>query len=336
MKIRKPVNPPIFSQTRKWVGHPDQVALTRRAWLSLLAALPVVLGRRASAADRVPVIWDTDIGTDIDDALCLAYLCRQPACDLVGVTVTCGRVEERARLVKMLLEFLGRPNVPVHAGSSRNLNGRPDHIPVPQAEVLTRRPIAWQPAPDTAVDFLAATLAARPDEITLLATGPLTNLARLIQRKPTAFDLCRAVVLMNGYFGAAPIAEYNAAVDAEATRVVYQKLRRARVAGMDFTRHLTVPAAEIERRLRQAGLDPVAEMVAIFARANPVVTLHDPSAAMAIFEPDLIEWRPAARVISRAGFTFARPTPGAGIRIAHRTDKKRFIDRYFSVLNISN
>ena len=306
--------------------------MLRRAWLQAMIVAPALLARRAGAAETVPVIWDTDIGTDIDDALCLAYLCRQPRCNLLGVTVTCSRVEERARLVKMLLDFFGRPGTPVHPGSGLKLNGRPDHIPVPQAEVLTRRPVDWRPEPDTAVEFLARSLAQRPGEITLLATGPLTNIARLIQREPRAFDLCRAVVLMNGFFGALPLAEYNAAVDAEATRLVYSRLKRARVAGIDFTRRLTVSAAEMERRLRAAGLDPVAEMVAVFARGNPVVTLHDPSAAMSIFEPDLIEWRTAARVVSRAGITRASFAPGGGISIAATTDKDRFYDRYFAVI----
>jgi purine nucleosidase len=67
---------------------------------------------------KVPVILDTDIGSDIDDAVCLAYLLRQPKCELLGVTTVSGKVLERAALADAVCRAAGRRDIPIHAGCS--------------------------------------------------------------------------------------------------------------------------------------------------------------------------------------------------------------------------
>jgi purine nucleosidase len=201
--------------------------------LLFLTALPAVVPQSARAGDQVRVVWDTDIGTDIDDALCLAYLCREKRCELTGITTTSSQPEQRARLAKALVESMGRPETPVHPGGDRKINGGRNNIKVPQAAALAQWQCTWKPEPESAIPFLIQTIKADPGKITLLATGPLTNIARLLEEMPDAFDYFQAIYLMNGYFGPAPFPEYNAAVDAPATARVYAALKNARVVGID-------------------------------------------------------------------------------------------------------
>ena len=67
--------------------------------------------------ERIKVILDTDIGTDIDDALALAYLLNQPRCELVGITTLTGQAEIRAQMVSAMLHAAGRTDIPIHIGA---------------------------------------------------------------------------------------------------------------------------------------------------------------------------------------------------------------------------
>ena len=68
--------------------------------------------------DRIPVLFDTDIGTNVDDALALAYLLKQPRCNLLGVTTVSGPVERRAACAAAVCRAAGRADVPIRCGAS--------------------------------------------------------------------------------------------------------------------------------------------------------------------------------------------------------------------------
>ena len=117
---------------------------------------------------------DTDIGTDIDDAWAMAYVVKSPSMDLVGVTIADGDTSQRARLACKLLARLGRTDVPVAVGR------RTPAVPADRIDYQ----FAWAedftattPIATPAVDFLAQTIRRHPNEITLVAVGPLQNLS---------------------------------------------------------------------------------------------------------------------------------------------------------------
>src|SRR5439155_18276962 len=89
---------------------------------------------------RVPLVLDTDIGSDIDDAVALAYLLRQPRCELLGVTTVTGNVAQRAALCDVICRAAGRDDVPIHAGASDVLLFGPGQPKVPQYEAVAGRP----------------------------------------------------------------------------------------------------------------------------------------------------------------------------------------------------
>src|SRR3990172_8925537 len=107
------------------------------------------------APERNPVLLDTDIGSDIDDAVCLAYLLRQQRCELLGVTTVSGDTRARAALASAVCHAAGRPEVPVHAGVAEGLLLGTIQPHVPQAAVLPRFPpqAPGRVAPNTAGGF---------------------------------------------------------------------------------------------------------------------------------------------------------------------------------------
>src|ERR1700709_1866096 len=84
---------------------------------------------------RTAVLLDTDIGSDIDDAVALAYLLRQPRCDLVGITTVTGDVAKRAALAQITCEAAGGTDVPIHCGASTPLLWGPGQPEVPHYEM---------------------------------------------------------------------------------------------------------------------------------------------------------------------------------------------------------
>ncbi len=124
------------------------------------------------------ILLDTDIGTDIDDAVCLAYLLSHPDCELVGITTVTGEAVKRASLASVLCQAADK-HIPIYPGAEHPMRGEQRQLIAQQAAALPR----WSHETDfpmnQAEDFLANTIRSHPNEVTLLTIGPLTNSARL-------------------------------------------------------------------------------------------------------------------------------------------------------------
>ena len=147
------------------------------------------------------IIIDTDPG--VDDAIAILMALAGPGLEVLGLTAVGGNVSlaRATRNSLALLEYAGRTNVSVFRGAARPLRGRfPYSHHFHGASGLTRR--LPQPrtaaAQEKAVDFLAGQLQRYPGQVTLVALGPLTNLARLRQREPAALSNLEALVVMGG------------------------------------------------------------------------------------------------------------------------------------------
>jgi inosine-uridine nucleoside N-ribohydrolase len=192
--------------------------------LTLGAAVTTLLFPPAGAAlavarPPVPVIIDTDVGDDIDDAFAIALAVSDPQLEVLGVTTAWGDTRARTLLVRRLLAAMGRADVAVAQGPAT-----PDSTPFTQrrwAEGASDQ----SPAPD-AIAFIAAQAAGRPGQITLVALAPLSNVQAVLARHPAAFRMLKQVVLMGGSIrigyprpgtrARPPSAEYNVASAPEA------------------------------------------------------------------------------------------------------------------------
>jgi len=187
----------------------------------LLCAAVLILGRvepmgAAPAIQRpLPVIIDTDIGDDIDDAFAVTIALADPRLEVLGITTAWGDTRTRTLLARRLVATVGRQDVVVAQGPTT-----PNTVPFTQRKWAVGA-ADTTPAPD-AIEFIREQARTRPGEITLIALAPLTNIEALQRRDPDALHKLKQVVLMGGsiYAGynqggaipdARPSAEYNVA-----------------------------------------------------------------------------------------------------------------------------
>ena len=292
----------------------------------------------------VPVLLDTDIGSDIDDALCLAYLLRQPRCKLVGITTVTGQAQRRAMLADALCRIAGREDIPIHSGAETPLLVTQQQEYAPQADTLAQFPHRKDFPPNTAVEFMRQTIRRRPGEITLLAIGPLTNVALLFAVDPEIPRLLKGLVLMCGRFNlTVPYPsprEWNAMCDPHATAIVYRTPVSSHISiGLDVTTCCRMEAAECRIRLRGGPLDVVSAMAEVwFGQGIGHITFHDPLAGAVIFAPELCSWEDGlveVELLSRQvpGMTHWTPSdPPAPHRIAATVDEERFFRHFFEIV----
>lgn len=170
----------------------------------------------------VPIILDTDIGSDIDDTWALAMMLKSPELDLRLITTNTGDTDYRARLTAKLLEIAGRTDIPISPGVPR------PEAPSSQAPWVEGYALSDYPGPvhEDAVEALVDTIMGSPEPITLVCIGPLPNIQAALQREPRITERARFVgmhgSLRRGYDGSnTPVAEYNVALDPDACQAVF-------------------------------------------------------------------------------------------------------------------
>jgi purine nucleosidase len=276
---------------------------------SLSLWLVLLLTAISAAAERQKVILDTDIGDDIDDAYALTLALHSPEFEILGVTTAWGDTALRARLAARLLMTDGANKISV-------LPGVPTHS---KSNFSQRAWAAAGPAParGSAVDFLLAQARRYPHQITLIAIGPLTNVAAAIDRDPSGFRLFNRVVLMGGSIHCGygnpravppppPQPEYNIAMDPAA-------LRKLLASGVPI---FIMPLDSTQWKLDDSKLAQVA------ARSTPatdallvlttewqlathqhVPTLFDAMAVTYALRPDICPTTPLRLQVEDNGFT---------------------------------
>ena len=220
-----------------------------------VAVLMLLSPSSIRAADKVPILLDTDIGDDIDDAFALALAVASPEIDLVGVTTVAAGAEDRAWMVCRFLTAVGRREVPVAWGRDPQPAGNIER------QIQYRRHPAVifnrtaKPIKESAVEFLYAKLKEQPGKLTIVAIGPLTNIARLLKEHPDCKPWIKRLVIMGGsvrvgYDGKKPEAEWNIKSDIPAAQAVFTSGVPLVVAPLDATATLQLRGAAASQILR--------------------------------------------------------------------------------------
>ncbi len=287
------------------------------------------------------VLLDTDIGSDIDDAVALAYLLAHKECELLGITTVTGESDKRAQLADVLCRVAGR-KIPIFPGSEHPLLVTQKQAQAPQAAALDRWPHETVFPPGQAVQFLQATIRANPGEIVLVTIGPLTNVALLFSMDPGIPPLLKGMVSMCGLFsnrvsGRGPV-EWNAMLDPHAAAIVYKRRTAAhRTVGLDVTTQLSLGMDEVRDGFQAPLLKPVLDFAEVWARHRDSIVFHDPLAAAIVFDQTLCRFVRGTVDVELESRRFAGAThwdvdPAAGRHeVAVSVDRDRFFDRFFSV-----
>jgi inosine-uridine nucleoside N-ribohydrolase len=248
-----------------------------------------------------PIVIDCDPGHD--DAIALLLALASPELELLGVTTTYGNqtVEKTTANALRVLELAGRTDVPVARGAAEPLS-RPlavaAHVHGDSGlDGPTLPPPSVEPTASTAVDWLAETIARAETSVTLVPTGPLTNIARYLEEHGTAgID---GIVLMGGSIAEGnmtPAAEFNIWADPEAAQLVFDAALEVTMIGLDVT-HKAVTGPGVQRRLREAGSIGVfvAELIDFFTVYHrhtygwEGAPIHDAVAVAHLLRPGLVE-----------------------------------------------
>lgn len=272
----------------------------------------------SSPPPRRRLILDCDPGQDDAVCLLLAFAARD-VFDILGVTVVAGNVglELAAKNARRIIDLAGADEIPVYAGCARPL-ARPlvtaHHVHGPSGLdgmdlFEPRSPLQ----PRHAVDYMIETLmTAAPASVTLVPTGPLTNVAMALVKEPRVADRIEAIVMMGGAMreggNITPSAEFNIFVDPHAAEIVLNCGRPVTMIGLDATHQVLCSKRRIEK-IRNIG-GPIAEavygMLAFFNRYDSAkygvdgAPLHDPCTIAFLLAPALFAAKPCHVAVETA------------------------------------
>lgn len=250
-----------------------------------------------------PVIIDCDPG--IDDAVAILLALASPELDVRAITAVAGNVplSRTAPNALRVLDLVGRADLPVAAGADRPLV----HVPrMDSAETHGETGLDGSGLPEPsrnvvaehAVDLIARLALAEPGAITLVAVGPLTNVALLAALRPDAFRALRRIVVMGGASNGgnmSPYAEFNVWFDPESAERVLQAGHDVTLVGLDVTRQARLHADDLDALARLPVIGPaVAGMLRFYMRKHvawydeEVVFQHDSLAVATLIDPAVV------------------------------------------------
>ncbi len=300
-------------------------------FLTSIILLGMSLNGFAAAPEKIPVILDTDIGTDIDDAFALALIIDSPEFDLLGVTTVSGDTQARARIAaKMLWEAGGKwRQVPVVAGA-----------PGPRQNIDQA---AWaegfvspQLLKVSAVDFLRSKFHHYPGQITLIAIGELSNVAAMITADPLAAKKVKRIVLMGGSAargyapGSPPDPEWNIKSNPAAAQVVFTSGIPITMAPLDVTAMLKLDAAARSRIFSQNTPVTNALTALYHLWKSETPTLFDPMAVALVLDPTLCQTKELHIEVDDKGFTRVEDGKPPNATVGMETDPAKFFEFYLA------
>ena len=300
-----------------------------------------------------PVILDMDPG--VDDALAIVLAAHSPELSVTGICTVSGNVPVDLGTGNALkvLEMTGRTDIPVYAGAERPLRGKPVHALEVHGESglgeAELPPPRSRPA-GQAVPFLVEALTERAEEIVVIATGPLTNLARAEILEPGVLGRAKEVVVMGGALrepgNVAPRSEFNFFADPHAARLVVNSGANLTLVPLDATRQVFLSREEIQQQLTAVPTTYAAFCEAAtrtpMARARQLsgrdgIHLHDPLAVALVVDREMcgvesrrLDVETAGQLTSGMVVVDERHPPpaepwGAGVRCAVSANRQRFM-----------
>lgn len=282
------------------------------------------------------VILDTDIGDDIDDAWALAFVIAHKNFEPLGITVAHGNTPARAKMACKMLHLTGRGNIPVYVGR------RTEQKEYSHQFIWAEDFAAKQPEAKKAADFIVETVKKNPGEVTLVAVGPLQNIADALRKEPQLGKLVKRIVLMSGcVYGTAekqtPIAEYNVYSSVADSQLVYGAGLPLTIVPLDSTTYVKLSDAERER-LRKVS-SPLTFALEVLYRLwlekpQSHMTLHDQLAVAETAAPGRFFGKVETLPISLddKGFTRVDSTKGKPVAVCLQPKRDTFMEYYVGEL----
>ena len=281
-----------------------------------------------TAQQRQKVIFDCDLGDDIDDAYALGYLLTlQDRYEILGITTCYGRTEDRAILAQKFLAVTGENRIPVYVGkntskSSERANWYADQFYWAKGSALIKKP-------QGATDFIRSQLKKYPGEVIIFSVGPVTNLAPL----GTELQKAKAIYAMFGSFkigydGSPKVdAEWNVTCDIPAAKAFVESGANIIYAGLDVTAMVKLSAENrLKLLMRQSPLTNAMQgLYVLWGQETP--TLFDPVAIGMETNPELFTTEKVHVYVDDKGFTRLDPSKPANATIGTSIKHAAFIEK---------
>lgn len=303
------------------------------------------------------IIIDCDPG--IDDSLAIMLAFNSPEVEVVGITIVAGNspVTMGFQNAKKILSFLGRLDVPVFVGADRPrvreyVNALDTHGEDGLGESFLPE-VPGQEIPDkTAVSFLRETL--KEGGVSVVALGPLTNLARLIDEDLEAFLSIERLVSMGGNFrshgNCSPVAEYNYWEDPDSAKVVFDTLyehhRRIEMVGLDVTREIVLTPEILDQMKKDNSVtgDFIEKITGFYFKFHwewehiRGCVINDPLAVAQFINPDILTGIEAFTEVETSGISMGQTVVDSmgfyrkesNAQIFTRVDKKTFWEMFLT------
>ena len=303
----------------------------------VILALFVSAGPTPAQRAPIKVILDTDIATDIDDAWALGLAMTSPEFELLAVTISDGNTTARARVACKLLHIAGHGDVPVAVGRPTPPPAGIDYQFAWAEDFTAKRPVI-QPAAQLIVD----TARRFPNEVTLIAVGPLQNVADALRLEPRLPKLLKRVVLMSGSirgsaWSPAPMAEWNVVRATADAQLVYAAGFPLTTVPLDSTSYVQLKDEERERlRARATPLTQSLETLYRLWLDAPSrrMTLHDQLAVAETARPGEYFGRcePLRLRVDDQGYTRIDDASGRPVSVCFEPKRDDFVRYYLDGL----
>jgi purine nucleosidase len=233
------------------------------------------------------IVLDTDIGTDVDDAMALALLLGREDVEILGITTVYGDTDLRSKIAARYARLIGA-EIPIYPGSSETLSGRAIWVSGLEGSLLQDLD-EERVESRSGVDFLCEAVANNPGEIDVVAIGPLTNIAKAIELDQTFARNVKHLWVMGGEFET-EFAEHNFRCDDRATKIVMDSGISMTITGVEITKQLRIMRSDLEIIATAGSMGSL-----LFAEIDQWLTYrkedfdvpHDPIAIMPMLEPEL-------------------------------------------------
>lgn len=279
------------------------------------------------------VILDTDIGTDVDDALALAALMGSKEVDLIGITTVYGDVRLRSAIAMHLCSLVNR-EIPTFAGEGKTISGR--EVWVSGSEGRNYENLAsFTPQITSAVDFLVNAVVSQPKSIDVIAIGPLTNIARAIQTNLDFAEKVKRVWIMGGDFTQSRV-EHNFKCDIDAARIVLESNVPISILDLPSSQKTIIRMEEIEQIRNAPALGALlySEIMSWIRPRNQDWTIpHDPIAALTLLAPEFFESSPTGKAkIDSEGMSFWNESPGGNVVLLNPIQPELAVKRMIELI----
>ena len=297
-----------------------------------------------------PIIFDVDTG--IDDALAMAYALNSPELEVLGFTTCFGNVPvvNATRNTLTVLEKVAK-SVPVYQGAAQTFTGREKknfpkevHGEVGLGPVLMDDPMTKAES-QFAPDFIIEQVKKRPHEITVIAVGPLTNLALAIKKSPEIIPLVKEVIVMGGAVNVPgnvnEYSEANIISDPEAAEYVCSSGIQLKLVGLDVTMKTLLPKSKLDKwrtdgqEKGQFFADMTEFYIGYYEKISPGIegcALHDPLAVGVAIDSSFVKTETMnVKVVTEGeevGRTIGSPDEASAIRVCTEVDAARFLKHF--------